>query len=452
MINNREWLNYNRTRKYPLKTGTTGGLGVTKIPNEFLVDAVFAEVPRGDRIYLSDITRLGQKITLVFKTELSLETISVVINGNLHSAFDTYSATGGTDNRMFAAVVIADISTILTIDLTGGASYGLGETEFELRCIQFGSEDAKVTALFTQDDGILLRGNVELRAGVGLKLTTDVPNNAIKIEFDSLVNVPDDCACPPNFPFVRTINGLTPDCTGNFCINADGFNVVENDGNCLTVNTVFEPNQICIIESGIPGPQGSQGPRSSTKPGGGGGLCCEVAADISCCESCLESCITKCEGDPLCEETCCSSCFIICGGLNPICPPIVCPCPQDCINLIDINLDLININISCCDSLSSEMDSVVSAASTLESEVTVLITEVDQNTSDISTTNSDLLGLSGEIDQNSTGISTINSNLVSVCVEPCGGGGNDSICSFISCLDSQFDWGDCEPVSSIICS
>ena len=420
MIYNQDWLNYNKTRKYPFKTGVTSGTGVTKIPNDFIVDAVFAEVPRGDRVYLSDVTRVGQKITLVFKTDDSLESISIEIDGNNHTNFDTYSATGGTDGRMFAAIAIADISTMLTMQLDGGASYGLGEAEVELRCLQFGSDDAKVTALSTEDDGILLRGNIELRTGPGLKLTTNETDNAIKIDFDSLADVTEDCECPPNYPFVRTINGLPPDCNGNFCFNADGFNVVENDGNCLTMNTTFEPNQICIIESGVPGPLGPQGPAGATKPGGG--LCCEVAADPICCESCLASCITSCAGDPFCEETCCSSCFVSCGGPGGGggCPPVFCPCPPEC-------MDLIIINISCCSeinesflSMATVLDSTISAVSTLEDETSTLFIDVDQNTSDVST--------------NSVGVSTNTAAFGSVCTSPCAdcfspcGGGGGGVC------------------------
>lgn len=280
-IQNPEWLNQNSTRNYPIKEDQSRGPVGFEIPNNFIVDMQLVGVERNLNYFISEVAVVGTTINLLVADTLGTTVITFLIDSPTHVKYKTYTASGL--GEIFGKLVIDNVGSLLALIPSGsGVTFAEAETTLEISALVPTDKDFRVTSLGKLGDGITYTGDVKLEQGDGILIDNNVPENALVISLAPEPDpIPSACECPPNFPSVKTINGIPPDCNGNFCIDAGGINVLDTDGSCLVIDSLLDPVEICDLGVGIPGAPGDPGAPGPPGPPGEDAVCkCKVCVLI----------------------------------------------------------------------------------------------------------------------------------------------------------------------------
>ena len=229
---NLEYLNQNSLRSYPIQDGASrvSSDGLFVIPNSLIVDVTLsASGVSGQTFYISSITNLS--------TYLSIE-ISVGGAG----VFGTFSSpTSGltsenTDIPLVASAGFPDALGIITIgtldDLellpSGIFQFSQSATQILSRCSTVGN--AGVTGLTFVDatgTNFTLTGHVTITANSNLQFVG--VSGGVQLNAGENLGLNKQCATVAQ-P-VLTINGVTPDSTGNF-------NLIADPSSCISISDI----------------------------------------------------------------------------------------------------------------------------------------------------------------------------------------------------------------------
>jgi len=268
-----EWLNQNSNRNYPFKEGVSRGQNPYKIPNNFIVDMQIKGAIPGRAMFLGSIEVFNNHVDLLLLQDDpygTLPTITFTIERLGHVKYKEYSTIF---DDMFIRIVVDSLDEVMTWGTGTIVSYGLSESEFEPTVLIPSDRTVRITSLKTDSATLFLRGDVELVAGTGITLTQNDNTNQIEIMLTPETPQPDRCSCPPNTPPIMTINGMAPDCDGNFCISGLKILTINPGEECLEIDPNISANDICDIGTGVPGPQGPTGAIGPQGPEGPKGKC-----------------------------------------------------------------------------------------------------------------------------------------------------------------------------------
>lgn len=237
---NVNWLNANAQRNYPLHDASSGWdtSGSFRLPTDFLVDLNFPAhmLTTGD--VLLDLNNFcvrnvtvfaeGASITLAYYDATSDQYTDIAertVLASAHTVNKSYyleglDAAGAPFFDSIGKITIGIFDTILqsggsfTFDLAGGCLLPtvIRPALQTLRGIQFSNADGDVSDL--------LQGDVILEAGMNVQF--DINGNIVTIHSTPDSDFVEPCACDtaPQGPPIRTINGIQPDETGNFQLEA----------------------------------------------------------------------------------------------------------------------------------------------------------------------------------------------------------------------------------------
>jgi hypothetical protein len=285
-IRNIEWLTQNLNRKYPIKEDASLIASLNRLfPNEFLADIVLNGTEEGQRYFISEISITGGDTVELFVSDFFSNPVLRFDIPTNAVKFSQYTPAQKFDEELGGTLVVGDISSMLTLLATFPMSFSGGATELEPSTLSISDKDLRVTSNARIGSGTVLRGDVKFEGEDGIEITQNEAENKIIIGFEDPV-VPSSCACPPNFPDIKQVNGVTPDCDGNFSICGEGIITVEQRDNGICINSIIDPNQICdvVAGGGIPGPPGPPGVGLPGPPGPPG-----PPLAIQCADECIES-------------------------------------------------------------------------------------------------------------------------------------------------------------------
>lgn len=268
-LSNVGYLNNNLDRNYPIKEGQDRQGDSIVLPNDFLVDAQVIGAARGDRYFVSEITTNSPNILVTIANFGGNPVLQFTINSTSHTRHKEYTPTTTYTDEIYGRIVVGNIDKIFTgLGNFGGSSFGMFSTELEPTVMVTTDSPNRVTSISVEGDPDLLKGDVEFEAesSTGLVFVQNENDNKVILQNITPVTDPEDCDCPPNYPDLSTINGQPPSCNGNFNFKGTGIITVTTEGNTVCINSTIDPNQICDIGTGIPGPPGPPGPAGPPGP------------------------------------------------------------------------------------------------------------------------------------------------------------------------------------------
>jgi len=270
------WLNENTQRNYPISEEATlfDISGSFRLPLNLIVDLVWpvqatADVET-DHFHIYNVSIFGDGITITLGYD-GTPIGSVSVSRTTHEINQSYFISGiGDFYDSVGKIAIGELDTLLS----SGGSYSFDVAGGRLEPTVIRPNLKGVTAVVIidgQDRSDPLYGDVEFAAGRNMEFTVStVPGGNPRIRFDAVesADLTDDCECSnltSDAPCIRSINGVTPDGSGNIeLVSVDDCLVIEPgaSGNqlqfkdqcsksccgCEKLNTVVEDLNLLTIE------------------------------------------------------------------------------------------------------------------------------------------------------------------------------------------------------------
>jgi hypothetical protein len=231
---NREWLNANSQRAYPLTEWATKTSGTFRIPDDFILGLYFP-VHAGlnvqtSKFYISRITvfSTGFNIALSYDdgTVSPPVVATAVIARGSHTEYASYAMPGKDDfDDSVGKIVIGKLSTIDALP-AGDYLFDLEDGAVEVDSIRPMISDVRgIVAVNGSDRSERMYGDIELIAGQNILLTPIIVTGQdpiIRIDAVEGEGLTEDCICADELsPPIRTINGIPPTSTGDFTLLGD---------------------------------------------------------------------------------------------------------------------------------------------------------------------------------------------------------------------------------------
>jgi hypothetical protein len=244
---NLEWLNHNATRSYPLTRDATRQdvTGTFKIPNDFIVSlylsvpASLVTAPAGFHIKSIVAQTTGYKVVIGYQGQ-AVATASISSATHTRNAAyrligigDYYDATG--------SIAIGDLANI---DREPAGEFEFSEAAGQLEVDAIRPNIRNIVSLQLQNGQDLsdrITGDVILRAGQNIRLTSDMTGAVPVITIDAIEGegLIEECVCGEDeTPPIRTINGIQPTLNGDFILIGNECVEFEATGSGLRVNDV----------------------------------------------------------------------------------------------------------------------------------------------------------------------------------------------------------------------
>ena len=295
---NVEWLTQNLNRNYPLKETSSRVASVfRKLPNEFIADILLTGTAENTRYFISEITLVAATtIEIVISDFFSNPVVQFDIPVN-SAKFAQYFPSQKFNVEVGGRIVIGEVKEMIILLDSFPLSFAGSATELEPSTLGTTDKDIRVTSASSLGITPVLRGDIKFEGEDGIEVTQNQAENKIIIGFEDPA-VPANCDCPPNFPDIKRINGVDPDCSGNFSICGEGVITVSQKPSGICISSIIDPNEICAIigASGIPGPPGPPGVGLPGPPGPAG-----PTIDIECDSECASAnfAVDDCIGDDI---------------------------------------------------------------------------------------------------------------------------------------------------------
>lgn len=215
-IVNTSWLNENAYRVFPLNDNSTGIATNTTwaIPNSLLVDVALYVPLNVDptEVFISEITIAGSIVKIIFSNNEGVLASSLFDYVD-HEQNDTYAIRGvGSSNSTIFGRLTAGFIDMNQPELVPGThQFDYDAGALATICVRPSPES--VTALNV--GGQRLSGEVQLIGDRGVSITA--AGNTISITADILGSLNlSDCGCEDSIDnCIKTINGVSPDSSGN---------------------------------------------------------------------------------------------------------------------------------------------------------------------------------------------------------------------------------------------
>jgi hypothetical protein len=241
---NREWLDSNAARSYPLTAESTKQdvAGAFTIPADFIL-GIYLPVHAGLDIEPAkffirsiNISGPGYRITIAYYPGVGdpITVAEAVIPKATHTEYRGYQLIGQGD---FAdsqgQIVIGRLENLAHLP-AGQYLFDFGATQLETDAIQpLLQYVSSLVVLNGSDRSERLYGDIELEAGNNVRITvTDGDTSHPKIRIDAIQGegLNQDCVCDETQATpIRTINGIAPDASGNFTLQA---------GTCISIDAL----------------------------------------------------------------------------------------------------------------------------------------------------------------------------------------------------------------------
>jgi len=253
---NKEWLNANSQRSYPLTEDATkkDQTGAFEIPDALIlglrlpIHAGLSVDPGG--FYLSNMSVFGNGLSLTISYwdgSTASEVANTVIASSTHKEYDQYSLVGKGDFSDIVGQIILGRPQVID-DLSPGNfvfAYQDGKLEVDA-IVPMISDVRSISVVYNQETSERYTGDIELVAGTNFRLTPIIAaGQNPKIRFDAIdgAGLNEDCVCDEQTaPPILTINGIPPDNAGNFKLSQSTCIELEPITNGLKLsNTCAEP-------------------------------------------------------------------------------------------------------------------------------------------------------------------------------------------------------------------
>lgn len=226
-VRNQEWLDHNRTRRYPLAQEATGAdvTGTFRIPNDFLVSlylavpATFLQGPAGFHIKTIHAFSSGYGVVIGYRGT-SVASASIVKAGfQRNSPFRIF---GLGDYRDVSGVLVVGSLESIERQPSGSFEFSEADGRLEVDCIR--PDLRRILSIQLQNGQELserLYDDVVLQAGRNIRLLLNRSVYPPVITIDAIegegLNAPCPCRDTETVP-IRTINGVPPNSGGDFTL------------------------------------------------------------------------------------------------------------------------------------------------------------------------------------------------------------------------------------------
>ena len=240
---NLEWLNSNSQRSYPLtesasKVDTTGTF---TIPDSLLLGLYFpihaGLVAFPERFYIKSIAVFSTGLSLVLgywdsSQGISVATVTVAFSS--HSEYKTYS---------FGKIVLGKVDELNTLP-AGAYNFTYESTNIDSDAIRLMIRGVSSISLVNGSAvSKRLQGDIAFVAGTNMQLYSSVVGGVTSITFNAIKGegLSLNCICEDDLPIggcVRSVNGTTPNETGDIAIIGDDCLNVVSISNGLQFNDI----------------------------------------------------------------------------------------------------------------------------------------------------------------------------------------------------------------------
>lgn len=227
-----DFLNQNSLRNYPIADDLdrVSDDGMFTIPNTLIVDLSLSSAGGwGSTFYISGISNRSNNLS-----------IEISVAGVLFGTFST--ALPNTSSNFNLALVpgpmYPDAVGVITIGSTGDLAmlpsgdftFSVGATQLLARCSTVGNAGiTRITFTDIQGNNFTLSGHVTLNANSNLQFYS--ANDGVTVNMNAGENLGLNKQCTNTPSPILTINGVSPDSTGNF-------NLISDPGSCITIAAV----------------------------------------------------------------------------------------------------------------------------------------------------------------------------------------------------------------------
>lgn len=238
-ILNQQWLDQNADRSYPLvdNVSRTDTSGAFQIPNDLIVDMRLSAPANYDptAFYLSSFRAFGTGLI-----------ITIAVTGHGDVATVTIPRSESADYTPYTAVALPGFTVGGTVIIGGSlsavaASEGLysftAATTLILPTVIFPAAESVSSITFRDSFGVETKLVGDILIAAGDNATVGVASQTITVGMDTGVLIEDPCPCTDTGgrkrTSVKSINGVTPDISGNIDLVPVGCVQIETDNGQL---------------------------------------------------------------------------------------------------------------------------------------------------------------------------------------------------------------------------
>lgn len=243
---NLEWLNHNSQRAYPIMDSVNRRCtddNNIKLPDDLILAVSFA-THSGHAVTLSNfyihsvvITGVGCSVYIGYGgAKIGVSHISV--EGTDEVITSIITGMGDFDDTIGYIAINAKSNFLKAT--SGCFNFELENTRLCLDCIR--PMLRSVSSLAIESAGAIsdrIYGDVILQAGANILLTTHTSGNTTVITISALSqDYEDQCVCTDNadMPAIKTINGVSPDGSGNIALTGSDCMKVESSNSSVTIS------------------------------------------------------------------------------------------------------------------------------------------------------------------------------------------------------------------------
>jgi hypothetical protein len=218
-IDNLDFLNLNSLRNYPVKEGLSriSTDGAFTVPNNFIVDfELSATLDITKRFYISKIVNKDSLITVEVSDDSDVLAGVFEVNASSHTKYKKYLFIPTDIYAKANGIILVDSLENIKLQPSGIFSFTLATAEFETRTIIPGLSSLS-RIIFNNANGksFTVTGDIVIEARTNVKFKYESGKIIIDAGNDIGLNV----ACGNELNCIKTINGITPDNTGNFTLD-----------------------------------------------------------------------------------------------------------------------------------------------------------------------------------------------------------------------------------------
>ena len=215
---NLDFLNANSLRSYPIEEGRSRASidGLFVIPDDFIVDLTLCISDDATQtFFISRISYLGSSAIIEVSNVSGPDIVGTFeITLAEHTTYKNYVMSSNVEGATGRIVIGA--LTGLNSQPVGAFSFDSESTLLEMRVASLASDSLTYLGIADKDGNTYYFGNkVKLVARSNLRFTVDEETDTIFLDAGEGLGLNE--ACSP-LSFIRTINGVAPDVTGNFTL------------------------------------------------------------------------------------------------------------------------------------------------------------------------------------------------------------------------------------------
>jgi hypothetical protein len=241
---NLDYLNLNSLRNYPVRDELSriDTTGLYQIPNDFIVEfSLAASNSASDRFFISSIYNKLTNFIVEVSDQNNVVVGSFTVSTSGFTEYKTYTMTtaSGIYSSANGRLTIGSLDNISTTP-AGFYTFDITATEFEPKTI-IPSLLGVNSLTFTDNTGVsyTVSGNVNIIARSNLSFSYDSGTNTLTLDAGNGLGLNTNC---PAINYITSINGVTPDDSGNISIlplgcislSTPAANTLKISDNCCT--------------------------------------------------------------------------------------------------------------------------------------------------------------------------------------------------------------------------